>query len=105
LLSIGPKKSEVIYVTDNYAETFRYDANGNILQLNRNGHSQQAGGVAMDRLTYTYRSGTNQLWSVQDAVASNAYTGDIDNQGGSNYSYDRIGILQRRTFGFDRRCI
>ncbi|MCA6515316.1 MAG: hypothetical protein IM577_06925, partial [Chitinophagaceae bacterium] len=80
-------------VTDNYAETFRYDANGNILQLNRNGHSQQAGGVAMDRLTYTYRSGTNQLWSVQDAVASNAYTGDIDNQGGSNYSYDRIGNL------------
>jgi hypothetical protein len=48
-------------VTDNYAETFRYDANGNILQLNRNGHSQQAGGVAMDRLTYTYRSGTNQF--------------------------------------------
>ncbi|MCA6491719.1 MAG: RHS repeat-associated core domain-containing protein [Chitinophagaceae bacterium] len=80
-------------MTDNYAETFRYDANGNILQLNRNGHSQQAGGVAMDRLTYTYRSGTNQLWSVQDAVASNAYTGDIDNQGGSNYSYDRIGNL------------
>ena len=26
--------------TDNYAETFRYDANGNILQLNRNGNSQ-----------------------------------------------------------------
>ena len=48
-------------VTDNYAETFRYDANGNILQLNRNGHSQQAGGVAMDRLIYTYRSGTNQF--------------------------------------------
>jgi hypothetical protein len=41
--------------TDNYAETFRYDANGNILQLNRNGNSQHPGGLAMDRLNYTYR--------------------------------------------------
>jgi hypothetical protein len=79
--------------TDNYAETFRYDANGNILQLNRNGNSQHPGGLAMDRLTYTYRSGTNQLWSVQDGIAAGAYAGDIDTQGGSNYSYDRIGNL------------
>jgi RHS repeat-associated protein len=79
--------------TDNYAETFRYDANGNILQLNRNGNSQHPGGLAMDRLNYTYRDGTNQLWSVQDGIASGAYAGDIDNQGGSNYSYDRIGNL------------
>ena len=47
----------------------------------------------MDRLSYTYRDGTNQLWSVQDGIASGAYAGDIDNQGGSNYSYDRIGNL------------
>ncbi|MCX6263177.1 MAG: hypothetical protein NTZ47_01365, partial [Bacteroidetes bacterium] len=79
--------------TDNYAETFRYDANGNILQLNRNGNSQHPGGLAMDRLNYTYRDGTNQLWSVQDGIASGAYAGDIDNQGGSNYSFDRIGNL------------
>ena len=79
--------------TDNYAETFRYDANGNILQLNRNGNSQHPGGMAMDRLNYTYRDGTNQLWSVQDGIAAGAYAGDIDNQGGSNYSYDRIGNL------------
>jgi RHS repeat-associated protein len=79
--------------TDNYAETFRYDANGNILQLNRNGNSQHPGGLAMDRLNYTYRDGTNQLWSVQDGIAVGAYAGDIDNQGGSNFSYDRIGNL------------
>jgi|GEM_PF-1031666 len=79
--------------TDNYAETFRYDANGNMLQLNRNGNSQHPGGQAMDRLNYTYRDGTNQLWSVQDGIAAGAYAGDIDNQGGSNYSYDRIGNL------------
>ena len=47
----------------------------------------------MDRLNYTYRDGTNQLWSVQDGIAAGAYTGDIDNQGGSNYSYDRIANL------------
>jgi RHS repeat-associated protein len=47
----------------------------------------------MDRLNYTYRDGTNQLWSVQDGIAAGAYAGDIDNQGGSNYSYDRIGNL------------
>ena len=43
--------------TDNYAETFRYDANGNILQLNRNGNSQHPGGQAMDRLNFSYRDG------------------------------------------------
>jgi len=35
----------------------------------------------MDRLNYTYRDGTNQLWIVQDGIAAGAYAGDIDNQG------------------------
>jgi hypothetical protein len=35
----------------------------------------------MDRLNYTYRDGTNQLWSVQDGIAAGAYAGDIDNKG------------------------
>jgi hypothetical protein len=52
-----------------------------ILQLNRNGNSQHPGALAMDRLNYTYRDGTNQLWSVQDGIAAGAYAGDIDNKG------------------------
>jgi hypothetical protein len=43
----------------------------------------------MDRLNYTYRDGTHQLWSVQDGIAAGAYAGDIDNQGGVIF----IGIL------------
>lgn len=68
-----------------------YDANGNILTLNRNGLNP----IGMDSLTYSYTSGTNQLKRVDDLVSSTHYDTDIDDQSGTNYTYDAIGNLVR----------
>ncbi len=75
-----------------------YDANGNIVTLNRNKGSQN-GANAMDELTYSYKTnaqdGPNQLVQVADAVASNADAEDIDGQAANNYQYNSIGQLIR----------
>ena len=49
----------------------------------------------MDMLTYNYKPGTNQLTSVNDAVASNNYSVDIDDQQPNNYVYTAIGELTK----------
>ncbi len=77
--------------TTDYKESIKYDPNGNIMTYLRNG--QASVNVLMDNLTYTYASNTNQLTSINDAVASANYTTDIDKQNAGNYSYDAIGNL------------
>ncbi len=95
--------------TGAYETSLTYDANGNILTLNRNG---EAGNINMDNLSYQYdwvnndpaqglRS--NKLYHVNDAITS-TYTSDIDDQGSftpassvddinalNNYGYDELG--------------
>jgi hypothetical protein len=88
-----------------YHTAYSYDANGNLNSLLRNGSSDQ---LSMDNLTYRYQTDpttgkivSNKLYSVNDAVAANAYTTDIDDQGvfdandasSWNYDYDAIGNL------------
>ncbi|MEO6315863.1 MAG: RHS repeat-associated core domain-containing protein [Chitinophagaceae bacterium] len=109
-------------ITDDYRESYTYDANGNILTLFRNGTTANARNLSMDDLAYHYyyytRNNTrrnyvpgqplpadawaltNQLAHVKDAVPSGNYpssnnTGekDIDNQANNNYTYDGIGNL------------
>jgi RHS repeat-associated protein len=101
-----------------YAETYHYDANGNITALTRNGTSGQP---AMDNLKYWYyykdANGVNKYYDADPTVAkpldadkySNklAYVGehpsipagnyaeDIDNQNPGNYLYDKIGNITR----------
>lgn len=92
---------------DDYKETFSYDANGNIINLLRNGRN---GNLNMDNFTYRYykQDGsiynpnlmappsftniTNKLAYVVDEVIS-TYSVDIDNQSSGNYTYDEIGNL------------
>ena len=73
-----------------YKESLRYDANGNILTNNRYGNAHKG---QMDQLTYYYKTGTNQLRHVKDAIAAAGYSTDIDDQQPDNYSYDAIGNL------------
>ncbi len=69
-----------------------YDPNGNIQTLERGGDTTGAG--AMDKLTYAYYGGTNQLRQVNDLVAASTYSEDIDDQSDtSNYPYDAIGNM------------
>ncbi|PWV55751.1 RHS repeat-associated core domain-containing protein [Chitinophaga sp. S165] len=75
-----------------YKEDISYDANGNILTYSRNGNKASAN-KQMDDLTYKYYPGTNRLEYVHDAIDSSAYSVDIDNQVGGNYTYDSIGNL------------
>jgi RHS repeat-associated protein len=103
-----------------YAETYHYDANGNISALTRNGNSSQP---AMDNLKYWYyykdANGTNKYYDadptvakpldadkytnklayVQDAVGVGNYTEDIDNQSPGNFLYDKIGNLVKDVEG------
>jgi RHS repeat-associated protein len=85
-----------------YKESFKYDGNGNLLKLMRNGSNGQ---LAMDNLRSQYASAggkvvNNRLLHVNDSITS-AYTTDIDNQGAFNeqdksswnYQYDAIGNL------------
>jgi len=90
-----------------YFEFYKYDHNGNILKLKRNGD----GSNLMDNLTYNYYApsasggvydpntdpipydATNKLAYIGDAVSS-TYSVDIDNQSSGNYTYDEIGNLK-----------
>lgn len=78
---------------DDYATDYRFDPNGNLLRLNRNGSSQSSNPLKMDKLKYKYISGTNKLDHVEDRVPDGDYKIDIDNQKPGNYKYDRIGNL------------
>ncbi|WAC40112.1 RHS repeat domain-containing protein [Pedobacter sp. SL55] len=103
---------------EDFRENFAYDANGNILTLQRKGNNTFAGmPLNMDNLKYsyyyikadgtkgTYRPSedavpsdavafTNQLSGVADTQDNtNNYPNDIDHQTPTNYVYDRIGNL------------
>ncbi|OYU93399.1 MAG: hypothetical protein CFE21_20710 [Bacteroidetes bacterium B1(2017)] len=92
-----------------YNENYTYDANGNILTLNRNG-IDYLGKNQMDKLSYSYerfthnqKKNTNKLLSVADAENTYALAGYEDIKpgqsyvsntlAGNNYSYDAIGNL------------
>ena len=63
----------------------RYDANGNILSLNRYA-SKNGTPTSMDSLKYQYINGTNKLLYVDDAIDAKNFDNDIDDQNPNNYS-------------------
>ena len=76
-----------IGVANAYNSEYSYDANGNILRLNRKTEI----GSPLDDLTYNYILDKNQLEYVQDAAG--VKNNDIGNQTPNNYTYDAIGNL------------
>ncbi len=80
-------------------ETMTYDANGNILTLNRKQNQRSLSGInvmstpqPLDDLAYTYAAG-NQMSKVEDAVATTVGTGDFKNGSTSTteYTYNTSG--------------
>ncbi|WP_255373017.1 DUF6443 domain-containing protein [Chitinophaga sp. YR573] len=72
-----------------------YDANGNIITLKQVGLVGAAIDT-IDRLTYTYASGSNKLMAVSDTShTANANLGDFINgtNSGNDYAYDGNGNL------------
>lgn len=100
---------------DDFATSYSYDANGNLLTLNRRKGSATVGGAAafIDKLAYVYpESGqSNRLRNVTDEIQDNVSNEDIDNQPTQptpppavpgqpsqlyppdNYTYDALGNL------------
>ncbi|WP_437368388.1 DUF6443 domain-containing protein [Maribacter litoralis] len=77
----------------NYNMTTLYDKNGNIMELNRNGHTNDDASTfgPMDRLTYEYDTG-NKLLKVSD-IGRKQY-GFIDGENTDNdYNYDANGNM------------
>lgn len=93
--------------TDAYKGSYTYDANGNLLTLQRRG----AAGTLKDDFTYEYRQlpyspgnpfsnyigPQNRLDRVQDAVPDGDFPDDMDSQAAGNYAYDAIGNLVKDT--------
>lgn len=82
------------YKTGDYnVSNLTYDANGNILSLDRNKNTENARNE-MDKLSYIYKvDKPNQLLRVEDAVKSPTSANDIKGQTGNNYIYNAIGQL------------
>lgn len=83
-----------------YDENFTYDANGNILTVNRYGWSGygQSSDQKMDSLTYHINTPTNnRLIYIDDSIglvnASTPDTSDLPDQSPDNYQYDAEGKL------------
>tara|TARA_R110002050_G_scaffold141376_2_gene266508 strand:+ start:18190 stop:26505 length:8316 start_codon:yes stop_codon:yes gene_type:complete len=84
---------------DAYKTNYTYDANGNLLNLDRYNEL----GILMDELDYTYDNGlagvalnSNQLTSVTDN-STNTVGGRGDLEGTHTYTYDGIGNLTIET--------
>ena len=78
---------------NDYQLRTKFDANGNIMKLIRNGTTANGNPLEMDKFAYHYKAGTNQLEYVDDGVATLNYAMDIDAQTPGNYKYDNIGNL------------
>jgi RHS repeat-associated protein len=79
---------------EDFKESVSYDADGNILNYNRNGnHTFANQPLGMDSLRYNYRPGSNKLDWIDDQVRLENYASDIDKQQIANYAYDSIGNL------------
>jgi RHS repeat-associated protein len=93
-------------VSNMYANTFSYDANGNILTQDR----YDDAGVKFENMDYRYKKDANgdfmhnRLYHVNDSASSGLQSDDIDDQGAfnsniasmnsvNNYRYDEIGNL------------
>lgn len=85
------KDKVITPLSKDYKMEMKYDADGNITEMIRNG----TGGLEMDKLKYNYYSNeNNKLAYVSDQVSSGNYPDDIDGQTNTtNYKYDLIGNL------------
>lgn len=73
-----------------------YDANGNLLSLNRNKYFDSSSSD-MDEFTYNYNGLTNQLNHVTDAITAATNVDDLKTQQPDNYEYNSIGQLVKNT--------
>ncbi len=105
---------------EKYSTNTAYDANGNILALNRKGLLSANTWGQIDSLNYTYPNYQNQLTGIRDYASSTIgfkdngnstdYTYEPDgslktdaNKGITNIVYNHLGLLEKIEFGATQR--
>jgi RHS repeat-associated protein len=102
LNSIYQKPDTPSNVTNSYNESMKYDKNGNIISLMRNGElDDQVIELSIDDLTYNYQHNSNKLNKVTDATNDpNGFKDDTDldpNDTNDDYTYDLNGNMIQDT--------
>ncbi|NQX85549.1 MAG: RHS repeat-associated core domain-containing protein [Flavobacteriaceae bacterium] len=93
-------------VTTNSNEDYKvsnlsYDANGNILTLNRNKNTVSSNNE-MDAFTYHYDGLSNKLNHIVDSAPNPSDADDLTSQSADNYVYNNIGqLIANRQDGFE----
>ena len=89
----GDPEIEIVDSNDYEVSNITYDANGNIITLERTKNSVD-GDNNMDELSYNYDPETNQLNYVDDGITVDIPdANDIEPQSPDNYDYNDIGQL------------
>ncbi len=95
-VGLDPGMTDYWSTIDDYASTYSYDPNGNIVSLTRNDVRAFPSPVTvpMDNLTYNYQSNlNNKLTKIGDAVVNPSVNEDLKDQNSGNYRYDEAGHL------------
>ncbi len=85
--------SHTVSGLNDYKNNYTYDADGNILTLNRYGNAIGGAPQLMDSFKYVYPTTSNRLKSVID-YAADVYSNDVKQyttEGVDRYAYDAIG--------------
>jgi RHS repeat-associated protein len=80
---------------ENYSVSNSYDANGNILTLQRYSKTGANTFGLVDNLTYSYLSNGNKLQKVDDAVSGNIGANDFRDISGNDYAFSVDGKLTK----------
>jgi RHS repeat-associated protein len=80
---------------ENYSVSNSYDANGNILSLQRYSKTGTSTYGLVDNLTYSYLTNGNKLQKIDDAISGNIGANDFRDISGNDYAFSVDGKLTK----------
>jgi RHS repeat-associated protein len=80
---------------ENYSVSNSYDANGNILTLQRYSKTGTNTFGLVDNLTYSYLNNGNKLLKIDDGISGNALANDFRDVAGNDYTFSVDGKLTK----------
>ncbi|MEO8234766.1 MAG: DUF6443 domain-containing protein [Flavobacterium sp.] len=92
--AIYQKPEATVVVQNSYNENLKYDKNGNIIALQRNGNGDGISpAIEIDNLEYVYDTNSNNLLKVADAPTTNTSGFKDGSNTDDDYKYDGNGNL------------
>jgi RHS repeat-associated protein len=80
---------------ENYSVSQGYDANGNILNLQRYSKTGTNTFGLVDNLTYSYLNNGNKLLKIDDAITGNTLANDFRDVSGNDYAFSVDGKMTK----------